>query len=179
VSESELILGRFQPYNENGDATDEIYSTKSIVEEIINIIGNEFIKGTVLDVGCGNCRFRKHLLKYAETYIGLDKYLENKDSIKGDIFSFNSKINTIWFMGSFFLHYPDYEKTLNRASEILERDGSIIICDEIRRDNTEYKIPQPGYYDLNTLAETTNFKIVNTFIQENGIHFVKILKIIN
>ena len=136
----------------------------------------------VLEIGCGNGRDAKYILKYTKNYTGIDiskemiklskKYLPKANFIIGDIEKINiPKDIDIVFAFASFLHLDkkSFEKILNKFHKKINKDGIIYISlkynktykEKIKEDNFGRRF----FYlysikDLQELAEKTNYKLI-------------------
>ncbi|MEM3063423.1 MAG: class I SAM-dependent methyltransferase [Nitrososphaerota archaeon] len=96
-----------------------------------------FIKGRVLDVGCGNKPYEELIVKYATEYIGVDIPTEqsaNKEIKKADIFSDIStglpfKDNTFdtVICTEVLEHLPNPWHFMNECARIMKKDSHLIL----------------------------------------------------
>lgn len=159
-----------QPYIHDQDTIDPVLQLASLDNYISKI--SSHLGGKVLDVGCGNGRLNMIHDKYFSKITGIDKFRKPNpkyesdkfDFLIGDIFSYNEKVDVVFFMGTFYLHYHyGYKETLKKAKEL---GHTIVIIDNALRNTSADN--DPGHYDLPRLAEELGMSIVQKEMQENG-----------
>lgn len=138
----ELFIKRIkynmQPYDQNGDTTGSrnLNWFKLIVEpHLSEVLKNHKIRSS-LDLGCGNGRMFKYLLKYSDLVTGIDKIenininflKENTAFHKVDIFNYYSQHDLVFLFGMIGVLTKNYDKSKiqRKIKEILKPNGLIV-----------------------------------------------------
>jgi len=119
-----------------------------VVEALSGFVGDRRVK--VLDVGCGDCRYRDVFSKYLrlDHYVGLDRVnkcsgvpvvIADLEDISVDDFpAFHSFFDVV-FMFDILEHVTNYGIILKWVRRILVNDGFIVV--------STLSIPVDGFYD--------------------------------
>jgi len=172
-----------QPYKPNGDAKDDLNSIERFKNGILPNI-EKYLRGSLLDVGCGNGRISNEIKSYFESIDAIDPaempHGDFKDEkinfIRSDLFSYSTEkqYDVIMLYGVFYLFYQEgYEKAWAKVDALLSETGSVVIFDNQKRkiSTDHFK----GHYNLDRLCGT-NFSIVEEFVQEQNIHRISVIR---
>ncbi len=100
------------------------YDTRKLIKENL-----QYFKGKVLDLGCGNCKYKSLVLENGENYIGADFYQhENVDvytDAKETPFS-DGEFDTIMCL-QVLEHIKEPHKVIKECYRILKKEGYIIL----------------------------------------------------
>jgi 2-polyprenyl-3-methyl-5-hydroxy-6-metoxy-1,4-benzoquinol methylase len=164
-----------QKYNIDGDALDPFakvsYIKKHIILPNLKLLST---KNRALDVGCGNGRLSYVLSEYFQNVDAIDPVTSqdlrfSKDNIifqKTSLEKFYSKeqYDLVFFWGSFYV-MSDYAKTLKLVSDLISKNGLVIITEDAnrRQDRTKQKTSRVCY-NLDKALKQTNLKELKEYI---------------
>lgn len=150
------------------------------IDRAFSLFKNKNLK--VIEVGCGNGRDAKYILKYTKDYTGIDiskemiklskRYLPKADFIIGDIekVKIPSGLDIVFAFASFLhLDKKSFEKILSKIYNKINKDGVIYISLKYNKTYKE-KIKEDEfgkrffyYYsikDIQELSNKTGYKII-------------------
>jgi len=122
-------ISRFKNFKEVNKKDPFFLVLSPLIESLITAI-NQYAKGKVLDIGCGNKPYRD-LLSHCESYIGCDIVQSSEEvvDIVCDATSIpinNDSIDTV-ISTQTIEHIGDYKVMLREANRLLKLHGHIII----------------------------------------------------
>jgi SAM-dependent methyltransferase len=137
----------------------------------------EFVCGTVLDVGCGRRPYEKTFFRAATRYIGTD-YLSDRS--QPDIISSadhlpfaDESVNTV-VSTEVLEHVPDPVRVLNEMNRVLKPEGCLILSTPMYwpRHEVPYDFFRYPYDGLLHLVKGSHFEVVTMFNRGRSYAFV-------
>ena len=151
-----------QPYDGKGNAKEgNIFK-----EKILPRLEIQMLEETIaLDVGCGNGRICQVLSESpkVDKVWGIDPYEKLNDKFKSSIYKFENtsfedfntgtKFDFILFWGVFYI-MPDYVKAFEKAKDLLDSMGTLVIGDDPTRREDRAKHPNAKHrYNLGQISK--------------------------
>jgi len=179
-----------QKYNSKDAESIDPTNTLEVFEKEIWIHIKKYfnLDKVLLDVGCGNGRFSSFLSEYVKSVTAIDVFREINEAHQRENITFIKKslqdlepegFDVIFLFGVFYLQenwdtYQAFESLVSKLNE----GGVIISIDDRRRDAHHAKSRQlpVGMYNLMELAEEYDVDIIESFIQQNKVHKVTVIK---
>ncbi len=142
----------------------------------------KYLKGELIDIGCGRMQYKSKILEYIDSYTGLDHpevskiyKKEIKVDIEADAHSIpvkNRSFDSVLMLQTLeYMQNP--QKVLSEISRILKRGGILILTSPFMYPIHDYPFDRSRFTDiqLKTMLENEKFKIIKIIAQGGFIEF--------